>query len=222
MSSIEFKKAENTGTGNMCRRIKFTLLELLIVIAIITILASLLLPALGKTREKVKAINCLSNQRQIGIWLLNYTDDYNDYFPDWTSAGWYQRLYLAGYFPWKLDNKGFLEKFKCPANTLPFSIRSHYALNYSNARGLAILNSAIRRRECVRPSGTMEICDCNITNQFASYDPDHDGITTNGMSVEFLHGAGLNVLFVDGHGNLEKAIINKPPERFPFWYRKEF
>ena len=74
-------KYKNTG---------FTLIELLVVIAIIGILAALLLPVLAKTKKKSLQVNCVSNQKQIGVVLAVYTSDNADILPlllDWNTLG---------------------------------------------------------------------------------------------------------------------------------------
>jgi len=73
---------------------RFTLIELLMVIAIIAILAALLLPSLQRVKEMGKDTGCKSNQRQISLAALSYALDYNNYSPAWSGAdygkGWWQ------------------------------------------------------------------------------------------------------------------------------------
>jgi len=77
----------------------FTLIELLVVIAIIAILAAILFPVFATAREKARMTACVSNEKQIGIGLLQYVQDYDETYPcaydywGYQGVGWFYQIY---------------------------------------------------------------------------------------------------------------------------------
>src|SRR5438552_698125 len=89
----------------------FTLLELLVVVAVIGILASILLPVLARARAKSQSMFCLNNTRQLGIACLIYSTEHDDRLPYNLGGAGFRGIvhstnslnWVDGIMSWELD-----------------------------------------------------------------------------------------------------------------------
>ena len=124
MSTIAFETGLPGGQGGAWRCSGFTLIELIVVIAIIALLISLLLPALTLARQTGQNAGCLSNQRQIAIAMQVYLNDHRDTYMAYRSSSsniaWFWEL-KGSDVNWPYSTADYLstaEAFFCPAHVL--------------------------------------------------------------------------------------------------------
>jgi len=134
----------------------FTLIELLVVIAIISILAAILFPVFARARENARRTTCLSNLKQVGLGLMQYTQDFDERLPPayisypensytypngsvGSTATWYDMLY-----PYVKS----LQLFNCPS--------ASQELTYSGGHRVRKFPYSYNYR---RPIDTQTACD---------------------------------------------------------------
>ena len=109
----------------MHRKRAFSLIELLVLIAIIGILAALLLPVLSSAKAQSKRATCTNNLRQINLGIRIYSDDFNDRSPGLTNGApiWFQyRELLQGYLGLNGPPSPQDKIFACPADTFFYKL----------------------------------------------------------------------------------------------------
>ncbi|WDE97987.1 prepilin-type N-terminal cleavage/methylation domain-containing protein [Lentisphaera profundi] len=184
---------------------KFTLIELLVVIAILGILASLLLPALGKARKKSQQAVCVSQHKQLSVAIQMYADDNNEYMPTVNHPDQNSRLgwtfFVAPYLNLKTNQIGEAP-FHCPSSEIVANWESQKAgTTYNSYFGDTRFNQANARNT---PKQLSEIEDAVETVVTAdSIDGDNWANAAKSLpssnAIGYRHNNGLNVLWADGH-----------------------
>ncbi len=201
------------------RRSGFTLIELLVVIAIIAILAAILFPVFARAREKARQASCQSNEKQIGLGIAMYLQDYDEMYPNrnmvWLPAASGTPAQWGVLDPYVKN----AQIWTCPsAKTVAF--------------GYGVCCGFIRRQEWSpmvqdsalinAPAEKIFLWDSSATIQHwplcqNSGSACHDG------NISARHNDGANCLFCDGHVKwlsdqaMRRSTNNYNPTAAPAW-----
>ncbi|MDD3127381.1 MAG: type II secretion system protein [Candidatus Izemoplasmatales bacterium] len=187
-------------------RFRFTLIELLSVIGIIAMLAAMLLPALKKTQEKARQIQCSNNLKQVSLAISMYVGDYDGYIPWCEMTGdWHN------WWPYPINSyltsktigfaKGGSPSLVCPSG--PDELDAYFKMNYAyNIQyGWVSAGTVVclpRKFSSFRNPGdsTIIVDGANKTSKIVDK---YDCIQSGGPGPDYRHRGGLSVLWVDAH-----------------------
>lgn len=192
------KKMKNTNNIRSVTIGKFTLIELLITIAIIAILAAMLLPALGRAREKAHEIGCVNNQKTIGTYFMFYSDSYDSFMPPrYLNKNWVRYLFenMTG------QDKHRGNEFICPSNREVYNggeiIQFNYVFNE---------NASLKKISSLKHSATTQsiVADGALDkNSGWTYYYPYSVSTITALhwrdSIKAVHNLRTNLLWLDGH-----------------------
>lgn len=238
-SLFTFPANHNGNQSNFVskNRAAFTLIELLVVIAIIAILAAILFPVFGRARENARRTACLSNMKQIGLGMMQYTQDYDEYFVpsrntsyNGGAAAWHWLI-----FPYVKST----QVFKCPSNqqtnrvlnttysgtNIPTSYYSNagYENRSYGAGGARPMADTLSKKISAIDSVSTTIMICERDDESSSANPNTNTYndkmndsreifnTTTGHSFLTNHLGMSTYIFADGHAKALKPTATIRP-----------